>query len=64
MLSDDIFLPENTEWFIEDQAFCRRVTWLLSHPPASKLDWQNIERLRKRENLLTWEGEGVGEAKS
>jgi hypothetical protein len=38
--------------------------WLLSLPPppssVSKLDQRHSGRLRKRDNLLTGEGDGVG----
>jgi hypothetical protein len=39
--------------------------WLLPTPsplsPVSKLDLRRIWKLRKRDNLLTGEGEGAGE---
>jgi hypothetical protein len=47
---------------MEDQAFSPSYDWaspLLS--PGSKLDRRHKVRLRKRDNLLTREGEGGGE---
>ncbi len=41
----------------------RRMIWLLPHPPpspspVSKIDHRQTGRLRRRDNLLTWEGGG------
>jgi hypothetical protein len=60
-------IAKSIEWFIEDQAFSPPydLVWLLRtpSPPGSKLDRRHTGRLRKRDNLLTWDGagEGVGE---
>jgi hypothetical protein len=50
---------ESIEWFIEDQDFSSSYFPLPSYPsPVSKLDWRHTGRLRKRDNLMTVEGEG------
>ncbi len=57
-------LAESVEWFMEDQAFSQ--SYDLDPPtptpssPVSKLYRRHTERLRKRDNLLTREGEGGG----
>jgi hypothetical protein len=42
----------------EDQAFSP--SYDLPPSPVGKLDWRHTERLRKRDNLLTGEGEDEG----
>ncbi len=56
---------ESTEGFIEGHAFSQSYDLAPRPflPPSSgrKLDWRHTERLRKRNNWVTGEGEGVGE---
>jgi hypothetical protein len=55
------------ELIIEDQAFSPSYDFAPSpfpstpSPPVNKLDQRNTGRLRKKDNLLMGEGEGVGE---
>jgi hypothetical protein len=60
-----LYIPESIVRFIEDQAFSPTydlASLLLPslHSNVSKLD-SHTGRLRKRDNLLTETGEGVGE---
>ena len=53
--------PENIEWLLEDLALSISLfIWFGSSPPppVSKLERWHTGRLRKRDNLLTGEGEG------
>jgi hypothetical protein len=60
-----LFLPENIEWFIEDQAFSPSHDLAPSRSPFShistgKIYRRHTGRLSKRGNLLTVEREGEG----
>ncbi len=57
---------EGIEWFTDRGLGVLAVVWFGSSPstpslPVSKLDWQHTGRLRKRDSLLTGEGDGGGE---
>ncbi len=58
-------MPESIEWFIEDKAFSPSYDLAPPPPPPlrpaiSKLDWPHTGRLRKKDNLMTEEGEKPG----
>ncbi len=62
---------ESIAWFIEDQAFRRRMIWLLRHPPCPSISRQQVislsqssflslaQRRRLGRSQITWLGESL-----